>query len=98
MGRYIINSNCLYNFLIFLGFLRTDMTADKYAHLYEKFGAVSAAEAVPFILQIIVELDLINTGKFFSSLGSQGLGLGEVSLPINLSYPTHIPPGGELPF
>eukprot|EP00667_Euglena_gracilis_P011004 EG_transcript_11229 len=84
--------------MIHPGFLRTEMTADKYAHLYDELDAVTADEAAPFILQPIADLTLDNTGRFVAALGSQGLGLGVWALPMKLEYPAAIPPGGELPF
>lgn len=84
--------------MIHPGFLRTEMTADKYAHLYDELGAVTAAEAAPFILQPVADVTLESTGRFVAALGSQGLGLGVWALPMKVEYPADIPPGGELPF
>lgn len=84
--------------MIHPGFLRTEMTADKYAHLYDELDAITADEAAPFILQPIADVTLQTTGRFVAALGSQGLGLGVWALPMKVEYPADIPPGGELPF
>ena len=52
------------------GFLRTDMTADKYAQYWDEMGAISAREAVPYNLQPIVDLTLDKTGGFVAALGA----------------------------
>jgi NAD(P)-dependent dehydrogenase (short-subunit alcohol dehydrogenase family) len=62
------------------GFLRTEMT-EHYSHLYDKFGAVPASEAVAPILKAGDDVTLETTGRFIAPLGADGLGLGASALP-----------------
>lgn len=70
------------------------MTADKYAHLYDELGAVYAEQAVPFILQTVVDVTLDTTGRFVAAMGSKGLGLGVWAL----DDPDSVVAGSELPW
>ncbi|CAM9838926.1 unnamed protein product [Chrysoparadoxa australica] len=54
------------------GFLKTEMT-EHYSHLYEKFGAIDASEAVPGILEAIEQVTLETTGRFIAPLGGKGM-------------------------
>merc|ERR1719284_937651 len=80
--------------MIHPGFLKTDMTKDKYAHLYEELGAVFPEEAVPYIRQPGADMTLDTTGRFVAALGSKGLGLGVWAL----EDPDRVTPGTDLPW
>eukprot|EP00186_Timspurckia_oligopyrenoides_P001602 CAMPEP_0182448698 /NCGR_PEP_ID=MMETSP1172-20130603/28895_1 /TAXON_ID=708627 /ORGANISM="Timspurckia oligopyrenoides, Strain CCMP3278" /LENGTH=324 /DNA_ID=CAMNT_0024645653 /DNA_START=52 /DNA_END=1026 /DNA_ORIENTATION=+ len=80
--------------MIHPGFLRTDMTADKYSHLWDELGAVTAATAVPYILQCVADLSLESTGRFVAAMGAHGLGLGIYAI----EDPSKLVPGADLPW
>jgi len=80
------------------GFLRTDMTVDKYADSYEELGAVTPGHAAPFIRNCIERLDLENTGQFVAALGSDSFGYGVYALPIEKKYQREFSPGGQIPW
>ncbi|KAJ8907739.1 hypothetical protein NDN08_007845 [Rhodosorus marinus] len=80
--------------MIHPGFMKTEMTADKYADKYEEFGAVFPHEAAPFIVDCVARLELETTGRFVSAMGSKGLGLGYYAL----KDPENMKPGCDLPW
>lgn len=84
--------------MIHPGFLKTNMTADKYADHYESLGAVTAEYAAPYVVACLESLTLESTGRFVAAMGSKGFGYGVYALPLSFDYPQDIPPGGEIPW
>lgn len=67
---------------------------DKFADQYDELGAVTADEAIPFIIDCIARLSIDNTARFVGAMGSKSLGLGYYAL----KDPESVKPGDDLPW
>lgn len=75
------------------GFIKTSMT-ESFSELYDKYGAIEAAEAAPGIIEAVQRLKLENTGQFVAPQGTDSLGFGLEGL----ENPESVGHFGELPW
>lgn len=75
------------------GFIKTSMT-ENFSEMYEKYGAIEAAEAAPGIIEAVQRLTLEDTGKFIAPQGTDSLGFGLEGL----ENPKEVGHFGELPW